>query len=124
MQRSQQELASLQNESFHIEVSCARDFGINKRMLEKLRSPVKLTVFRRANANVKCFARCMIDRFGYYQYSDQGFDIERLVEISTATGLTENHTRYYADKCIRIAWLGEENCEDFWNVYRCFHGSV
>lgn len=79
---------------------------------------------RNVKDNVQCFARCVIDRSAYYLYHLRNFDVEHLVDVSTALGLTENHTRYNADRCIRIAWLGDEDCEDFWNIYRCFHGSV
>lgn len=107
-----------------IEASCTRDFRIDKSLLATLHSPVKMSVMHNPPSNVQCFARCVIERYGYYQYHVQVFDVERLVQDTKAVGLTENNTRYFVDKCMRIAWLGEENCEDFWNVYKCFHGSV
>lgn len=114
----------LRSEATQIESSCARDFSINRQVFKQLHSPIKLSVMRNPKENVQCFARCVIDRYGYYLYQRRDFDIERLVEYSTVAGLTENHTRTTADRCMRIAWLGEEDCEDFWNIYKCFHGSV
>lgn len=115
---------ALRSEAAQIESSCARDFSINKLQFKQLHSPIKLSVMRNAKENVQCFARCVIDRYGYYLYQNRDFDVDKLVVYSAAQGLTENHTRLTADRCKRIAWVGDEDCEDFWNIYKCFHGSV
>lgn len=117
-------MAALRNESVYIELSCAREFGIPERSIYRYKSPIALTVLRHPNTSVKCFARCMIERFGFFEYRDENFDLARLLEVNSANGLPVNRTRYYADKCIRIAWQGVGTCEDFWNLHRCFHGSV
>lgn len=65
----------------------------------------------------------MIERRGYYMYDEQVFQIVRLVEAGMAKGFTETQTRQFVRQC-RTAWNGDETCEDFWNVYRCYHGSV
>lgn len=123
-QTPQWRIVEVINESLHIELSCARDFSINDQMFRELHSPMRLTVMRQPKNNVQCFARCLMERYSFYLYEKHDFDVERLVEVGTAIGLTENHTRYNARRCKRIAWQGDEDCEDFWNIFRCFQGSV
>lgn len=79
----------------------------------------------RPSENVKCYARCVIERCGYYYYDLQQFDVERLVELSAAVlHVPVNTTLVFAIRCVRDAWEGIEDCNDFWQLYRCFKGSV
>lgn len=119
-------IAELRNRYEQNEAYCMHDYNISQTELQSLRSPESLNHWPPVvPRNVQCFARCLIERSGYYHYETRTIDVEHFVLLATMVfELDETWSRYQVQRCFRELFKGEEHCEDFWNVYRCFRSAI
>lgn len=75
------------------------------------------------NQGIKCFTKCALEKMGIFDGTN-GLNVERLVEMSTNSTISESLARTIVTKCAIQKQQSETKCEWAYRAFQCLHSEA